>query len=245
MQAQKFLELINHPEQLDKSTLEPLRELARKYPYSQPLRFLLAKNLQLVRHPDFEQQVNQAAAAAFDRRHFQAFLSDREKAPEPPAPQKASRPAHQERPASFSERIMGWFIKKGKNRNEEIEEKTVTPIEISEGISPVQEKSAPSDTQNTEAQPQRKYDELIDRFLKEEPRIKPRQAFSSNENLAEKNLVEPEDIGTETLAAIYAKQGLLEKALDIYQKLSLKFPEKSSYFAEKINSIKNEINLKK
>jgi hypothetical protein len=93
--------------------------------------------------------------------------------------------------------------------------------------------------------PLRKHDDLIDRFLKEEPRIKPRRDATPGENLAEKNLLGAEEIGTETLAAIFIKQGLHQKALDIYQKLSLKFPEKSSYFAEKINSIKNENNLKK
>ena len=245
MQAQKFLELINHPEKLDKSTLEPLRELARKYPYSQPVRFLLAKNLQVVRHPDFEQQVNRAAASAFDRRHFQEFISGRVKPVVTPALSGSQGQEKKEAPSSLPARILGWFLKKEKTRNTEVAEE---PGKVEAGpLVPAPETKSPasSDQQPPQAQPSRKYDELIDRFLKEEPRIKPRREASSEENLAEKNLIDPEDIGTETLAAIFLKQGLHEKALDIYQKLSLKFPEKSSYFAEKINSIKNDINLKK
>ena len=45
---------------------------------------------------------------------------------------------------------------------------------------------------------------------------------------------------TETLAEIYLKQGLWDKAINAYEVLSLKYPEKSGFFADRIREIKKQ-----
>ena len=51
-----------------------------------------------------------------------------------------------------------------------------------------------------------------------------------------------EDFYTETLARIYLEQEYPEKAMEIYSKLSLRYPEKSVYFAGLIDEIKKNYN---
>jgi len=56
----------------------------------------------------------------------------------------------------------------------------------------------------------------------------------------------PESSFTETLAKIYLKQGKYEKALEIFNKLLLKYPEKSIYFADQMRFLEKLIHhLKK
>ena len=65
---------------------------------------------------------------------------------------------------------------------------------------------------------------------------------SEAKKIEERSVSENEDILTETLASIYLKQGKLEKAVNIFKRLSLKYPEKSDYFASRIADIQKQIN---
>ena len=82
--------------------------------------------------------------------------------------------------------------------------------------------------------------DLIDKFISASPRIEPKREKTDLpvEDLASKYSEEKGGFVTETLARIYMNQGYYSKAIDIYEKLCLKFPEKSGYFAAQIEKIR-------
>ena len=86
--------------------------------------------------------------------------------------------------------------------------------------------------------------DLIENFIINQPRIKAKRVPDDHpiEDLAQKSAIDKEEIVSETLGKIYLKQGNFQKAIKTYEKLSLKFPEKSSYFAAQIENIKKGIN---
>jgi tetratricopeptide (TPR) repeat protein len=76
-------------------------------------------------------------------------------------------------------------------------------------------------------------DNLVDRFIQTDPRIsKPSKAeFFSPIQMARKSVEDNDMIVSETLAKVYIDQGNTEKAIHIFRKLSLLYPDKSTYFA--------------
>ncbi len=82
---------------------------------------------------------------------------------------------------------------------------------------------------------------VIDSFLNKNPTItRPKAEFFKAEVAARKSLELDNEIVTETLAKIYERQGYYTQAIQAYEKLSLKFPHKSTYFADLIKEIKTK-----
>jgi tetratricopeptide (TPR) repeat protein len=80
--------------------------------------------------------------------------------------------------------------------------------------------------------------ELIDKFIETSPKIspiKPGVVFTPNLDL---NKEDNSYLMTETLAKVYLEQKKYQKAIQAYEILILKYPEKSSFFADRIKDIR-------
>jgi len=81
---------------------------------------------------------------------------------------------------------------------------------------------------------------LIQDFIKGDPGpIRADRKASLKGDVSLSSIQEHDGFITDTLAKIYVKQGLVAKAIYAYEKLSLKYPEKSAYFAAQIEKVKN------
>ena len=87
--------------------------------------------------------------------------------------------------------------------------------------------------------------DLINKFIQENPKLKPSKStvkYDNEENLANQITYTSEALMTETLAKVYLQQNNYQKALQAYKILSLKYPEKSGFFADQIRAINKYIN---
>ncbi len=145
-----------------------------------------------------------------------------------------------EEPANFSDWLL--FLKKNNGQSySNIEEK----------VNAQKEKSLGSKNQNTEQKTEdsnktlskkEKNKALIDKIIETNPGLiknKEEPKFYTPDSKAKESLLENEHLVTETLARIYALQGSVNKAVRAYEILSLKFPQKSAYFASLIQKLKN------
>jgi len=85
---------------------------------------------------------------------------------------------------------------------------------------------------------QKKID-IIDKFIEANPKIAPVKDITKIPANITKSVEEPIHLMTETLAKVYLEQKKYNKAMQAYEILILKYPEKSSFFATRINEIKN------
>ncbi len=120
-----------------------------------------------------------------------------------------------------------------------------TPAEtsIADGVTITKEQeifSVETATRPSGEERRRRQQSIIDRFIKEEPRIQPAKSSVPDGEIARESLEDKPDLVSETLAEVLLKQGKKERAIVIYKKLCLMFPEKSSYFAKKLESIQKE-----
>jgi len=112
----------------------------------------------------------------------------------------------------------------------------ITRFDPIEREAPIEEKTV--EKEEIKVPPTQKKFDLIDKFLSANPKIKPSKELKPTPNLAKTPEVQNDELMTETLARIYLEQKNYNKAIQSYKILSLKYPEKSGFFADQIKAVK-------
>jgi len=261
MNANELSTFINSPENLDVNTLPKIIELAMHYPYCQTGQLLLAKNLYNNGNPDYTRYINKAASYAGSRKKLYALVNALSKSSENPEIidrsqiqnkiSEISKPIAENKPAESIIKPETTIVEEQKTINKlEDRKPDVSAITISDAdkkneyqkqlrlrLAEIAQES--KNKSSLTSATKENHNELIDKFIKEEPRLAPQNSEIKNEeDLSKKSSMDDSEIISETLAQIYEKQRNFEKAIKTYEKLSLKFPEKNTYFASQIENIK-------
>jgi tetratricopeptide (TPR) repeat protein len=220
MKTEQIFQYIQSPEKLNQETLPFLKELTQRHPAFEAAWILYLRNLKNINDSSFEQELINGAIRIQDRRKLYLFLNSK------------PRELREEEVTPEPE----------KTQDSDIFNLIFAPdyrFENADNKEEIQGDGLPEGKKSSE----KKY-RLIDKFLEAQPKMpaaKPNEA-GSNADSEETAKEDHEDFVTETLASIYAQQGYYKKAIQIFEKLSLKYPEKSVYFAAQIEKIKNLMN---
>jgi tetratricopeptide (TPR) repeat protein len=80
--------------------------------------------------------------------------------------------------------------------------------------------------------------ELLDRFIENNPKIVPKETPNLKLDIKDSTKFDKNELMTETLAKVYLEQKKYKKAIQAFKILSLKYPEKSGFFADQIQAVK-------
>jgi len=272
MNLEQFNGFLNSPATLNAQSLPLLTELVKEYPYFQTAQILLAKNLHNEKNIRYNAQLKIAAAYSADRKKLYELINGIAKVEETviqPLVVKEEKPVLQpeEKKEIPQERPLLKPIERVNTEEPVVKKKKEIEVEpvVEKKVEPVIKKQQPKldethtftewlrlasihsvkavEIEREKKKPSQK-DELIDKFLREEPKIsKPQKAeFFSPVNMAKQSIIEDDELVTETLAQIYEKQGFFAKAVKAYEKLSLKYPEKKVSFAARIENLRQKLN---
>ncbi|WP_394974828.1 hypothetical protein [uncultured Croceitalea sp.] len=99
--------------------------------------------------------------------------------------------------------------------------------------------ASPKPINRKEESKKKKKFELLDKFIESKPKIVPSKESDSKVNIDDSIKIDKNQLMTETLAKVYLEQKKYKKAIQAFKILSLKYPEKSGFFADQIWKVKN------
>ena len=226
--TKSLFSLIDQFDPNNKDHLSQFEELMKIYPNFHLLRVYYLKALQKQEVLSFDKNLSHTSIATYDRELLYQFIeSDLN-------PKKINQKNRKVQSGKPKKNVSKNIIKE-KNIVQNIKNENPSPktLKFSEWASYLNSKKASSKKNNNLHNFQ-----LIDDFLKSTERKIPDKDIKNKEDLSEKSWSSNYELMTETLAKVFVKQKKFKKAIEAYQILGLKYPEKNSLFANQIKEIK-------
>ena len=262
MTSEELYEWMADTSLMTKSSLQELRQMMNDYPFFHTVRMLYLKNLAVLQDVCLEKELKKMSVYIPDRRQLYTLIYE-----QPLIENKNKQPEYASKGKASTEAVID--IVENALPASESDEKDFVSTLIPKPVSPV---IATSDYANWLAQNtdnllitddgggnQLQHQHLIDSFMALEgnqlaQRLSATVEKTTSEQPAEEETPASEtkekssiddSYFTETLARVYMSQKRYDKALEIIQVLSLKYPKKNRYFADQIRYLEKIININK
>ena len=229
MESAQFIKHIRNPHNIQKEDLLGLNNLCQEYPYCTSLHKLRLKALKQAGSEKYNNELKMTAAISGNRTLLFEYITQNsftllKKEVVKQIITKPKEILQLGKPLKFDESEKYSF-------NEWLRLTHFKPIDRNNNLN-----------EKTKLKPAEKTTKIVNFITASKDKELPKKEFFSPTNSALESLTENSNLMTETLAKVYLEQGHYEKAITAYEILSLKYPQKSSLFANQIKAIK-QINL--
>ncbi len=264
METEDIYDWMANPENLIQADIDQLKDLVERYPYFQQTRLLYLKALYLAKHPDFEFEMKNSAAYVPDRVRFFYFLALKDnlwnEVFEQYAKEKSiAKPVTTADTVSMIDSFLQDYAPEILTQTPQLPtQKAARMAYATQDYAALlmSDDDTLPETETSDVTAPLKHQSLIDSFIsfadtegairQQFAELNADEAKPENPVREETTLLDEYDLLTESLAKIYIKQKRYYKAIEIIRKLSLKYPEKSVYFADQIRFLEKLItNIKK
>lgn len=267
-------ELTQHPEMLNRDTLYELRRITAEYPYYQPARLLLLKNLYLLHDATFDEELRRSAIYFTDRKILfnlveAAHYRLKRKSPQsfnnvPDRRQVGSAENISSRTVSLIDTFLSSIPKEedekdGENENiakKETKHRKPTAADatvdyvaylLATDFEELNDNDSNTGQQSLTQEPTMNGGALIDAFINNDGgrfNLQEEPEYHPEITTANEDGDSDDELLTETMAGIYIQQGRYEKALEIMNRINSTTQKKSPYFEDQQRFLKKLIQIK-
>ncbi len=230
MNTKNFIQLLGQPNKISPDETAALKTVVEAYPFFQSARALYLKGLQNQESFSYNSELKRTAAHTTDRSMLFEFITSKTLEEYEIEPQEIHsvivKKIEEEAPIEIANELnLGKPIPFDSNETHSFNEW----LQLG-SFKKIDRKSKPLSKEKDKKA-------IIEDFIKHNPKIirvdKERETIVEvRENKGNSHLM------TETLAKVYLEQNKFENAIKAYEILSLKYPEKSGFFADQIKRIR-------
>lgn len=234
MNREKFDNFIENYDSKDEILVSQMALLIEKYPYFQLPRFFLTKSLKDQNKNGLDIALNQLALYTANRGLLKQKIESKVKSTKKV---KDTKPSNTTKKIQNNLQAIAKEKKLKSQSNKKVRFSKDLKLSFLDWIKYTEENQNIQIQESKKLEPLKNKLSIIDRFIEADPKISPMEKNEPIESLINGDF-NSEELMTESLAKILLRQKKYKKAIKAYKILSLKYPEKNVFFADKIQEIR-------